>query len=148
MRAEYEAHINELLEQYRQVRDNLGRMQREMAELTATAESPDEMVKVTVDHRGELTAVEVNPRAFRSLDSVTLGETIVATAKAATGELRRRVQELVTPNIPDVAGLSGIGGDFDFSKMFPADPQDLPGLRDMLPGPGQQRRPTGQPPRD
>lgn len=35
MRAEYEAHINELLEQYRQVRDNLGRMQREMAELTA-----------------------------------------------------------------------------------------------------------------
>jgi DNA-binding protein YbaB len=139
VRAEYQAHIDELLEQYRQVRDNLGRMQREMAELTATARSEDELVTVTVDHRGELTAVEINPRAFRLLDSVTLGETIVATAGAATRDLRRRVQELVAPNVPDTARLSGMGGDFDFSKMFPADPQDLPGLRDMRPGPDGPR---------
>ena len=141
MRAEYQAHIDELLAQYRQVRDNLGRMQREMAELTATAQSPDELVKVTVDHRGELTAVEFNPRALRLVDSITLGETVVATAKAATRELRRRVQELVAPNIPDAAGLSGMGGDFDFSKMFPADPQDMPGLRDLRPGPDRPRPP-------
>ncbi|WP_433207163.1 YbaB/EbfC family nucleoid-associated protein [Dactylosporangium sp. CS-047395] len=143
MRAEYQAHIDELMQQYRQVRDNLGRMQREMAELTATAQSEDELVKVTVDHRGALTAVDINPRAFRALDSATLGETIVATAKAATDDLRRRVQELVTPNMPDVAGLSRMGGDFDFSKMFPEDPKDMPGLRDLRPGPGAPPPRTG-----
>jgi len=146
VRAEYQAHINELLEQYRQVRDNLGRMQQEMTELTATAQSEDEMVKATVDYRGELTKVEINPRAFRAVDSVTLGESIVATARAATRDVRRRVQELVTPSMPDVAGLSRMGGDFDFSKMFPEDPMDMPGLRDLRPGPGQPGTP-GQPPR-
>jgi DNA-binding protein YbaB len=141
VRAEYQAHINELLQQYRQVRDNLGRMQQQMTELTATAQSPDKLVEVTVDYRGELTKVEINPRAFRVLDSATLGETIVATAKAATVQVRRLIQELVNPNMPDIAGLSGMGTDLDFSKMFPADPQDLPGLRDLRPGP------TDQPPR-
>ncbi|GAA3453705.1 YbaB/EbfC family nucleoid-associated protein [Dactylosporangium matsuzakiense] len=134
MRAEFQAHLDELLAQYRQARDNIGRMQREMAELSATAQSEDELVKVSVDHRGELTKVEINPRAFRLLDSVTLGETIVTTTKAATADLRRRVQELVAPHAPNFAGLSGMGGDFDVTKIFPEDPQDMPGLRDLRRG--------------
>jgi DNA-binding protein YbaB len=146
VRAEYQAHINELLEQYRQVRDNLGRMQQQMTEVTATAVSEDETVKATVDYRGELTKVEINPRALRSVDSTTLGETIVATARAAAQEVRKKVQALVTPNMPDVAGLSTMGGDFDFSKMFPDDPMNMPGLRDLRPGPGQPGG-AGQPPR-
>jgi hypothetical protein len=52
----------------------------------------------------------------------------------------------VAPNIPDVAGLSGMGGDFDFRKMFLADPQARPGLRDLRPGPGVQG-PAGRAPR-
>ncbi len=136
MRAEYQAHIDELLAQYGKLRDNLGRMQQEMAELTATAQSPDESVKVTVDYRGELTKVELNPRSLRSLDSATIGETIVATARAAAQQVRQRVQELVTPNLPDGTRVAGMGAEFDLSKVFPANPEDLAGLLNLRPGPG------------
>lgn len=130
MRPEWQAHIDELLQQYRRMRDNLGEMQRQMTELTATAESPSGAVHVTVDYRGNLTKVEINPRAYRSLDSTTLGEQIVETAKAAARQVQEQVREVVSPNVPDVAGLSGIGGDFDFTKLFPEDPEDLPGARE------------------
>ncbi|MDT5024550.1 MAG: hypothetical protein QOE61_976 [Micromonosporaceae bacterium] len=131
MRPEWQAHIDELLQQYRQVRDNLGQMQREMTELTATAESPGGAVRATVDYRGNLTKLEINPRAHRSLDSATLADQIVETTKKAAQQVQERVREVVSPNVPDVAGLSGIGGDFDFTKLFPEDPKDLSPIRQV-----------------
>jgi DNA-binding protein YbaB len=133
MRPEWQAHIDELLEQYRKVRDNLGRMQREMAELTATAESDDGMVRATVGFHGELTKLELNPRAYRVLDTETLGEVIVATTRKAAAQVRQLVNEVVSPNLPDVAGLRGMTGDFDFTKLFPTDPADLPAAREVRP---------------
>jgi DNA-binding protein YbaB len=122
VRPEWQAHIDELLGQYRQLRDNLGRMQREMAELTATAESPDGAVRATVGHRGDLVRLEINPRAQRALDSVTLAEVIVSTTRQAAADVARKTREVVEPNLPNSATLSGMGSDFDFSKMFPEDP--------------------------
>jgi DNA-binding protein YbaB len=133
MRAEWQAHIDSMLEQYREVRDNLGRMQREMAELTGTAESPDGLVKATVDFRGSLTKLEFNPRLVRTIDSVSLAEVIVQTVQQASAGVSEQVRDVVGPNVPESAGLSGMGTDFDFSKMFPADPQDIPGARETRP---------------
>jgi DNA-binding protein YbaB len=130
MRPERQARIDELLQQYRHMRDNLGAMQREMTELTATAESPGGAVRATVDYRGNLSKLEINPRAYRSLDSTTMGEQIVETAKMAARQVQERVREVVSPNVPDVAGLSVIGGDFDFTKLFPEKSEDLPGIRE------------------
>jgi DNA-binding protein YbaB len=119
MRPELQAHIDELLGQYRQLRDNLGRMQQEMTELTATVQSQDGMVRATVGYRGDLTKLDINPRAYRVLDTVSLAELIVETTARATAEVRAQIHALVAPNLPDVAGLSGMGGDFDVSKLFP-----------------------------
>jgi DNA-binding protein YbaB len=122
MRPEWQAHIDELLGQYRQLRDNLGRMQREMSELTATVDSPDGAVRVTVGPRGDLVKLEINPRAHRALDSVTLAEIIVSTTQRAAAEVAQRMRELAEPNLPNSARLAGMGTDFDFTKMFPEDP--------------------------
>jgi hypothetical protein len=46
-----------------------------MAELTGTAESPDGLVKATVDFRGSLTKLEFNPRPVRTIDSVSFKTT-------------------------------------------------------------------------
>ena len=119
MRPELQAHIDELLGQYRQLRDNLGRMQQEMTELTATVQSPDGMVRATVGYRGDLTKLELNPRAYRVHDTVTLAELIVETTSKAAAEVRGRVHALVAPNLPEVAGLSKMGSDFDLTRMFP-----------------------------
>src|SRR5262245_17783648 len=126
MRPEWQAHIDEMLGQYRQLRDNLGRMQREMSELTATADSPDGAVRVTVGPKGDLVKLEINPRAHRALDSVTLAETIVATTRQAAAKAAERLREIVEPNLPNSARLAGMGTDFDFTKMFPEDPMQSP----------------------
>jgi DNA-binding protein YbaB len=125
MRPEWQAHIDELLGQYRRLRDNLGQMQREMTELTASAESRNGEVRATVGYRGDLVKLEINPRAHRALDSVTLAELIVETTRQAAADVQARMREVVAPNLPDAAGLSGMGTDFDFTKLFPEDPMEL-----------------------
>jgi len=48
VREQWQSHIDEMLEQYRQMRDRLGELQREVGTLTATARSPDGLVTATV----------------------------------------------------------------------------------------------------
>jgi DNA-binding protein YbaB len=122
LRPEWQAHIDEMLGQYRRLRDNVGRMQRELADLTATVQSPDGAVRATVGPRGELLKLEINPRAQRALDSVTLAEVIVATARKAGADVAMRMRQVVEPNLPDSARVAGMGADIDFTKMFPEDP--------------------------
>lgn len=127
MRLEWQAHIDEMLQQYREIRDRLGDAQRQITELTATASSEDGMVTVTVDHQGDLVELQLNPRVYRVLDSATLSETIVATTKRATADVRQRAKELMAPLLPpgtaapDTADPTGGG----LLSMLPKDPTDL-----------------------
>jgi DNA-binding protein YbaB len=127
MRLEWQAHIDEMLQQYRQVRDRLGDAQRQISELTSTVASEDGLVTVTVDHQGDLVDLQLNPRVYRVLDPLTLGETIVETTKRAVSEVRQQAKDLMTPLLPpntasaDPADPTGGG----LLSLLPQDPTDL-----------------------
>lgn len=127
MRLEWQAHIDEMLQQYRQIRDRLGDAQRQVSELTATASSEDGMVTVTVDHQGDLVELQLNPRVYRVLDYLTLSETIVETTKRAVSEVRQQAKDLMTPLLPPNTGSADptdpAGG--DLMALLPKDPTDL-----------------------
>lgn len=128
MRLEWQAHIDEMLQQYKQIRDRLGDAQQQVAQLTATAESDDGMVSVTVDHRGELVSVTLHARTYRMLDPSALGETIVATAKQATQDVRDQAKAIMSPLLPPniVGGEHGDPASGDgLLDMLPKDPRDL-----------------------
>lgn len=127
MRPEWQAHIDEMLQQYKQVRDRLGDAQKQVSELTATAESEGGLVTVTVNYQGELVNVTLHSRIHRMLDPITLGETIVATARKATLDVRDQAKTVMTPLMPpnmtppDPADPTGGG----LLSMLPKDPTDL-----------------------
>lgn len=130
VRADWQAHIDELLDQYRTMRDNLGDMQQRMAELVGTAESEDGLISATVSYRGELSGLEIDPRVLRSYDSVTLSETLLVVAQAAVADVRRQLSEVMSPYMPEnMADMGGIGKQIDLSKLLPEDPTDADRLR-------------------
>ncbi len=126
MRAEWQAHIDELMDQYRKMRDNVSEMQQRMTEIVGTAESEDGLISASVSYRGELSELDIDPRVLRSYDSVTLSETLLAVARAATADLRRQLSETMAPYMPDSLGdLGGIEKQVDLRKLLPEDPTDL-----------------------
>lgn len=130
VRADWQAHIDGLMDQYRTMRDNLGEMQQRLAEIVGTAESEDGMISASVSYRGELSELVIDPRVLRSYDSVTLSETLLAVAREATADVRRQMSEVMTPYMPEGMGdMGGIGKQIDLSKLLPEDPTDPGRLR-------------------
>jgi DNA-binding protein YbaB len=88
-RAEYTA----LAELACQVRD-------EMDSLEAVADSADGLVRATVGGRGELLALDLDPRIFRDPDSLALSEKILETVQAANERAHRRMVRLAKRLLP------------------------------------------------
>jgi len=111
VRDEWQSQIDEMLRQYRQMRDRLGELQREAATLTATARSPDGLVTATVGAQGQLVALRLDPDALRRLDVTVLAAQIVSTAGAAAGAVRERAAQalkgVVPPRVQDAIGTDG-----------------------------------------
>ncbi|MGA8112392.1 MAG: YbaB/EbfC family nucleoid-associated protein [Actinocatenispora sp.] len=130
MRADWQAHIDELMDQYRTMRDNVSAMQEQVREIVGTAESEDGLVRASVGYRGDLSGLEIDPRVLRSYDSLTLSETILAVAQAATTDLRRQMTETMSPYLPESLGdLGGIEKQVDLKRLLPEDPTDPGRLR-------------------
>ncbi len=122
MRPEFQAHVDELLEKYKTMRDQLGETQRQIAAVTATATSPDGNVQVTVGHRGELVSMKLRPQIYRSPDAERLAELIVATSREAVREAQKKLHDILQPLLPaELAELSSLPGDPDVSAFLPPD---------------------------
>lgn len=103
-------------------------LQRAIAELAVTVTAADGTVSVTVDGRGQVTEVELDPKIYQRPDTQRLGATITATIQQAVAEVQEQVKELTKPLLPDpdTQALLGIGID----DLFSADP--LPPLREQF----------------
>jgi len=68
--------------------------------LTETAVSADGHVEVTVDARGAVVGLTLDPRIYRTQDASALATTIVATATEAADAVRDRVFAVMKPLLP------------------------------------------------
>jgi DNA-binding protein YbaB len=93
LRAEFEF----LAAQYDRTRKDLETLRERLPTLAGTAESPDGMVTVTVGPRGNLTKIEISPRAYRRLSPTELGELIVEIAEQATRKTYKEMEQLMRP---------------------------------------------------
>ncbi|MGW5669493.1 YbaB/EbfC family nucleoid-associated protein [Micromonospora sp. NPDC003776] len=83
-----------LLRQAQEQQRRLAEVQRQRAELRVPGESPDGLVRVTVDGEMKIGDIALNPRAMR-LDSQTLAEAIQAAVDAAYAGLAERQRDLL-----------------------------------------------------
>jgi DNA-binding protein YbaB len=124
VQAQWQAEIDEMLSQYRQMRDRLGTLQRDIAALSATARSPDGMVTATVGAHGELVGLRLDPQALRRFDETALAAQILATARVAGSAVRERAGETVRGFVParfkDAVGEDGA---IDVLRLISTDPE-------------------------
>ncbi|MFG2105714.1 YbaB/EbfC family nucleoid-associated protein [Micromonospora chersina] len=87
--------VENLLRQAQEQQRRLAEFQQQRAELRVTGESPDGLVRVTVDGDMKVGGIDINARAMR-LDSYTLAESLQAAIDAAYASFAERQQELMT----------------------------------------------------
>ncbi|MEU5527615.1 YbaB/EbfC family nucleoid-associated protein [Micromonospora chersina] len=108
--------VENLLRQAQEQQRRLAEFQQQRAELRVTGESPDGLVRVTVDGDMKVGGIDINARAMR-LDSYTLAESLQAAIDAAYVAFAERQQELMT----EVLGGSDLVRQAQAGKLTPED---------------------------
>lgn len=131
MRPEWQAHIDELLAEYRQKRADLKKLQETMASAEATVTAADDMVTVRVGPQGRLLGLEFNPRVYRKLSPSELAETVLIAVREATAQVGDQVRTAMEPLTPQGASYESVAGQqFDLSKFLPEHPEDFETLKE------------------
>ncbi|MFJ6952307.1 YbaB/EbfC family nucleoid-associated protein [Micromonospora aurantiaca (nom. illeg.)] len=89
-----------LLRQAQEQQRRLADLQRQRAELRVSGESPDGLVRVTVDGGMKVGGIELNARAMR-LDSFSLSEAMQAAIDAAYAAFEERQREMLSEMLGD-----------------------------------------------
>ncbi|GAA2101578.1 YbaB/EbfC family nucleoid-associated protein [Actinomadura alba] len=129
MREDLQAHIDELMKQYRTKRSQLQDLQRQMGSAQATVEAADGMVTVTVGAQGRLSGLEFDPRVYRKLSPSELAECVLAAVNEAAAQVGDQVRAVLEPLVPTDTSDGGVGRT-DLSKVLPERPDDLDAMKE------------------
>jgi DNA-binding protein YbaB len=129
MREDLQAHLDELMEQYRAKRSQLQDLQRQMGSAEATVAAADGMVTVKVGAQGRLTGLEFDPRVYRKLSPSELAECVLAAVNEAAGQVGDQMRAVLEPLVPDGTAY-GDAGRVDLSKVLPERPDDLEAMKE------------------
>ncbi|QKT12967.1 YbaB/EbfC family nucleoid-associated protein [Rhodococcus sp. W8901] len=115
--------VDALLAGLHEQTEALAAAQGAVANTTAQAESPDGLVRVTVDSSGAVVAVDFDPSTFTRTTPARLADVLADTARTAVAEVRARIAELMAP----VAALTA-----DFPDL-PDLVAGAPSIRNLVP---------------
>jgi DNA-binding protein YbaB len=85
---------------YERLRDDLLEVRERIADIEATADSPDGLVSATVVGRGELSELYLDPRIYRTTNSKALAKSIVDTIEDAVKQSREQLFEITRRYLP------------------------------------------------
>jgi DNA-binding YbaB/EbfC family protein len=85
--------IGQLMKQAQAMQAKMAEMQEKLTELEVSGSAGADMVKVTLNGKGELRGVKIDPSLLKPDESEILEDLIVAAHNDAKGRLEARVQE-------------------------------------------------------
>ena len=98
--------FNKLAEQARQMQEELQRVQEEAASELVTASAGGGMVKVTATAGGEITQIEIDPKAIDPSDPELLADLVTAAVNEALRSGRSLLESKLGSLLPgDLGGL-------------------------------------------
>jgi DNA-binding protein YbaB len=131
MREELRSSLEGLRHEYDKQFDDLRKMQHDMREINATARTRDGLVTVTVDARGHVTDIRLDPRVHDRLTPQRLARELMSTISQAMADASEQTQRLMAPFMPGgIPAESTLGEDFDVTdflphpSMFPGEPPE------------------------
>lgn len=123
---EFQATMEELAEEYNRQAAELRDVYGKLNELTATAQSEDRMVAVTIGSQGQVQGIELDPRVYRKLSPSELSRSILEQIGVATAEVSAETQQLVGPLLPEGLPYEEIFGEGASFESFLPQPPNLP----------------------
>lgn len=124
MGTEMQARIGSMVEEYQQTRARLAALNDELTSLTASAQSADHSVTVTVGPQGELVHLMVDPVRGARLDLKTLSGRILEASDLAATEVRERLRERLLAGLPEsLRGAISADGTVDVNRLLPDPPE-------------------------
>ncbi|MEZ0095360.1 YbaB/EbfC family nucleoid-associated protein [Streptacidiphilus sp. EB129] len=128
-----EARLKELLDGYQRKRDGFMELQKQLGGTTATVRSRDRSVSVTVDARGQLTALKFESKDYQTMEPAELSEVILDTLGKARDKVRGEARQLMTPFLPQGTAFDELAdGKLDWSKLLPEKPRTPEEIRKLL----------------
>jgi DNA-binding protein YbaB len=103
---------------YERLRSDMDAVQQRLASLQVSAVSEDGSTHATVDARGHLTELRLDPAACRSIEADQLARTIVATVRSAAARTAGRVEELMAGYLPPDSGTLQFLRDNDYGSLM------------------------------
>jgi DNA-binding protein YbaB len=117
------ARLEELLGDYEQLRRGVAAARERMRTMRGTAASTDRTIAVTVDSRGRLTGLELDPRAYRRFSPSQLAAEIMRLATQACDQVTGEMTEVMSPFLPDgISYADLLSGAADPSAVTPDAP--------------------------
>ncbi|MDX8149469.1 YbaB/EbfC family nucleoid-associated protein [Lentzea sp. BCCO 10_0061] len=117
---------------YREMRADLHSVQQKMAEISSSATAPRDVVSVTVDVHGQITAVTFPQAAYKNMAPAELAKVVCDTVRKAQATAREKMLELMESTMPPGLSMRGhTPGKVDFDELFPDNPEDSPLFRPM-----------------
>jgi DNA-binding protein YbaB len=109
------ARLAEVQGSYERLREGLAELQQRMASLQVTADSAENLVRATVDARGQLQKLALSPRSMRELSHEQLEALIVSTVRKATAQAIEEVAELLDRYSPSGSSAAAFvrSGNYD-----------------------------------
>ena len=102
------AGLGDLMKHAQRLKAEMGRLQAEAANKTVEGSAGGGMVTATVNGKGELLSVKIDPEAARDPDLEMLQDLIVA----ATNDALRKARELLAQDVSRLTGGLGLPGLF------------------------------------
>lgn len=100
--------MGNLLKQAQKVQQQVMKMQEELANREVSAQAGGGMVEATVNGRGEILRLRLEPEVVDPADAEMLADLIVA----AVGEAQRRAQQMMQEEMGKVTGGMNLPGMF------------------------------------
>ncbi|MCF6468990.1 YbaB/EbfC family nucleoid-associated protein [Nonomuraea sp. MG754425] len=127
MSEEFRTAIEDMAKEYNQQAVRLRAAYGKLVELTATAESADRMITVTVGPRGQVQRIDLDPRVYRRLSPSQLSRAILEQIGAATSDVAEQTEQLMRPFVPKGLPFDQLYGDGASFESFLPQPVRLPG---------------------
>lgn len=125
--------LERLFEEYQRQRDNLGNMQRRMAEISTSATSPRREVTVTVGQNGVLTDIQFANGAYRRMTPSDLTAVVMSTFNEAKEAALEEAARILAPMLPDgVDAGAMVRGKAGVDAYMPAEPRMATSVREIL----------------
>ncbi|MEV0839350.1 YbaB/EbfC family nucleoid-associated protein [Actinocatenispora sera] len=100
-------------------------VQKKVFHLTATAWSPDRMIKVVVGPRGQLVDLDIDPRVYRQPNSKALARSILETSRQAIEQIAQQTEQILDHDVPADLRI-GRTGAVDFRDVLKSHDAELP----------------------